>query len=95
MKVKTRSFTKTKGKLRADKKKRDFGLVPRKRFCRFCVDKVQSIDYKDMKRMEAFITERGKILSSRISGNCAKHQRWIAEALKKARFISLIPYVRQ
>jgi small subunit ribosomal protein S18 len=69
-------------------------LTLRKKFCRFCLDKVKGIDYKDVKRLEAFITERGKILSSRISGNCAKHQRRIAEAIKKARFISLIPYVR-
>jgi len=92
MKVKTKTFTKTRPK--ATTKKRDAHLTARKRFCRFCVDKVESIDYKDIKRLEAFITERGKILSSRISGNCAKHQRQIAEAIKKARFISLIPYIR-
>jgi small subunit ribosomal protein S18 len=90
MKVKTRTFTKK----RTDRKKRDFGLVPKKRFCRFCVDKVKAIDYKDMKRLETFITERGKILTSRVSGNCARHQRWIAEAIKKARFLSLLPYKR-
>ncbi|OGX19837.1 MAG: 30S ribosomal protein S18 [Omnitrophica WOR_2 bacterium RBG_13_44_8b] len=66
----------------------------KKRFCRFCADKVKTIDYKDVKRLESFITERGKILTSRISGNCAKHQRRIAEAIKKARFLSLIPYKR-
>ncbi len=90
MKVKTKTFTKA----RTTAKKRDTHLVPRKRFCRFCVDKVKSIDYKDMKRLEAFITDRSKIISSRISGNCAKHQRCIAEAIKKARFISLLPYTR-
>ena len=92
MKVKQRTFTKTKTK--AAIKKRDTHLITRKRFCRFCVDKVKYIDYKDAKRLEAFITERGKIASSRISGNCAKHQRRIAEAIKKARFISLVPYIR-
>jgi small subunit ribosomal protein S18 len=66
----------------------------RKRFCRLCVDKVKTIDYKDAKRLEAFIKERGKILSPRISGNCAKHQRRVAEAIKKARFVSLLPYTR-
>jgi len=90
MKVKTKTFT----KLKSLGKKREMHLPPRKRFCRFCVDKVKTIDYKDIKRLEAFITERGKILSSRISGNCAKHQRRIAEAIKVARFISLIPYTR-
>ena len=88
MKVKTRSFTKTKSK------RKDAHLIVRKRFCRFCADKVKSIDYKDLKRLENFITERGKIVSTRFSGNCAKHQRRIAEAIKKARFLSLLPYVR-
>ncbi|OGX44897.1 MAG: 30S ribosomal protein S18 [Omnitrophica WOR_2 bacterium RIFCSPLOWO2_12_FULL_51_8] len=86
MKVKTRSTT------RKLVRKKDTRLVPRKRFCRFCVDNVKTIDYKDIKRLENFITERGKILTSRISGNCAKHQRRITEAIKKARFVSLIPY---
>jgi small subunit ribosomal protein S18 len=90
MKVKTRSF----GKTRTAAKKKDARLVLRKRFCRFCADKVKAIDYKDTKRLESFITERGKIVSTRFSGNCAKHQRRIAEAIKKARFISLIPYTR-
>jgi small subunit ribosomal protein S18 len=75
-------------------KKRDALLIQRKRFCRFCVDKVKAIDYKDARRLESFITERGKIVSTRLSGNCAKHQRRLAEAIKKARFISLIPYTR-
>jgi len=88
MRIKTKTFTKSATK------KRDLNLITRKRFCRFCVDKVKSVDYKDIKRLETFITERGKILSSRISGNCAKHQRLIAEAIKKARFISLVPYTR-
>lgn len=74
-------------------KKRD-SLMTRKKFCRLCADKTKSLDYKDTKRLEAFITERGKITSSRGSGNCAKHQRMVAEALKKARFLSLIPYTR-
>ena len=68
-------------------------LIPRKKFCRFCVNKIRTIDYKDLKLMEAFITEKGKIVSRRFSGNCAKHQRTVAEAVKKARFISLVPYV--
>jgi len=101
MKVKTkvggtsRSKTLTKGKGKfGDKKKRSMHSIGRKRFCRLCVDKATSVDYKDVKRLEAFITERGKMLSSRLSGNCAKHQRVIAEAITKARFVSLMPYVR-
>ncbi len=75
-------------------KKRDVLTSVRKKFCRLCVDKVKSLDYKDMRRLEAFIKERGKIVSTRISGNCAKHQRMVAEAIKKARFMSLLPYTR-
>jgi len=75
-------------------KKRDILSAVRKKFCRLCVDKVKSLDYKDARRLEAFIKERGKIVSTRISGNCAKHQRMVAEAIKKARFMSLLPYTR-
>ena len=76
------------------RKKRVSLLPVRKKFCRLCVDKTKAIDYKDVKRLEGFIRERGKILSRRISGNCAKHQRRITEAIKKARFMSLLPYTR-
>jgi len=69
-------------------------LSLRKRFCRFCADKNRTIDYKDVRTLESFIKERGKIVSSRSSGNCSAHQRRIAEAIKKARFLSLVPYVR-
>lgn len=75
-------------------KKRERFLPLRKKFCRLCVDKVKSMDFKDAKRLEAFIKERGKIVSSRISGNCAKHQRQVADAIKKARYLSLLPYTR-
>ena len=92
MKVKTKIKLKP-GQKRTFTKKRD-GLLTRKRFCRLCMDKAKAVDYKDVKRLEAFITERGKMASSRISGNCAKHQRLVAEAIKKARFLSLIPYTR-
>jgi small subunit ribosomal protein S18 len=75
-------------------RKRDKGALMRKKFCRLCVNKVKSLDYKDIKTLESFIRERGKIISARVSGNCAKHQRMVAEAIKKARFISLLPYMR-
>ena len=92
MKVKQKVFgAKSKDKLL--KKKKDLGPV-RKKFCRFCVDKLGSIDYKDIKRLEFFITERGKIVSSRYSGNCARHQRHVRELVNKARFLSLLPYTR-
>jgi small subunit ribosomal protein S18 len=74
---------------------RDKDLFPRelrKKVCRFCQDKVaaSSIDYKDLSRISKFITERGRILSRRISGTCAKHQRKVAEALRQARFLALL-----
>lgn len=75
-------------------KPREKSLVTKKKFCRFCKNKISIIDYKDMKLLESFIRERGKILSSRYSGTCARHQRRVADAIGKARFISLLPYVR-
>ncbi len=74
-------------------KKKDI-LSIRKKFCRLCLDKTKAMDYKDVRRLEAFIKERGKIVSTRISGNCAKHQRMVAEAIKKARYLSLMPYTK-
>ncbi len=65
----------------------------RKRECRFCVEKIPVIDYKDTPVLQKYITERGKIVSSRISGNCAKHQRKVAKAIKRARMIGLLPFV--
>ncbi len=82
-------------KVKIKPKRRNALLQFRKRVCRFCAEKVKvSIDYKDFKRLEAFIRERGKIISVRVSGNCAKHQRMLTRAIKKARFLSLLPYVR-
>jgi small subunit ribosomal protein S18 len=72
--------------------KRERGRRPRKRVCSFCVDKVQSIDYKEAHKIRKYITERGKILPRRISGNCAKHQRQVTIVIKQARSIALLPY---
>jgi small subunit ribosomal protein S18 len=85
-----------KPRVRKDKKREGpFGSpIFRKRFCRFCADKLKVIDYKDVKSLEGFIRERGRIVSRRFSGNCAKHQRRLAEAVKKARSIALLPYVK-
>ena len=94
MKVKTAFKSKSFSKGKFGEKKRSAHVIVRKKFCRLCVDKVKSLDYKDAKRLEAFITERGKIVSRRYSGNCAKHQRLVAEAIIKARFVSLLPYTR-
>ncbi len=67
----------------------------RRRVCNFCVDKVEFIDYKDISRLKRFISERGKILPRRISGNCAKHQRQLTTAIKRARNIALLPYTME
>lgn len=67
----------------------------RKKKCRFCVEKVDHIDYKDVTRLKRNITERGKIIPRRITGNCARHQRQLAQAIKRARFIALMPYVAE
>ncbi|HSS21399.1 MAG TPA: 30S ribosomal protein S18 [Pyrinomonadaceae bacterium] len=64
----------------------------RRRICRFCIEKVDILDFKDARFLGNFIPERGKILPRRISGNCAIHQRMLAEAIKRARNIALLPY---
>lgn len=64
----------------------------RRRICRFCIEKVDIIDFKDVRFLQNYIPERGKILPRRISGNCAIHQRMLAEAIKRARNIALLPY---
>jgi len=64
----------------------------RKKVCRFCVDKVDDINYKDVKLLHAFVAERGKIVPRRISGVCAPHQRRLTDAIKKARNIALLPF---
>lgn len=67
----------------------------KRKVCRFCHDKNAVIDYKDVKLMEQFITDRGKILPRRVTGTCAKHQRGVAQAVKRARIIAIIPFVEK
>jgi len=67
----------------------------RKRFCRFCAEKTPFIDYKDVKTLRAYLTDRGKILSRRITGACAKHQKEFTTAIKRARNIALLPFVEK
>ncbi len=64
----------------------------RKRVCKFCVEKIEYIDYKDLKTLQQFIPERGKILPRRISGTCALHQRKLQNAIKRARIAALLPF---
>jgi small subunit ribosomal protein S18 len=73
------------------------GAAPRRRFsrrkgCRFCGDKTLKIDYKETRTLRYFVSERGKIVPRRISGNCAEHQRKVTEAIKRARNIALLPF---
>ena len=75
--------------------RRDRGRKPRRKVCSFCVDKVDHIDYKDVAKLRRFVTERGKILPRRISGNCAKHQRQVTVAIKRARNIALLPFTAE
>ena len=67
--------------------------VFRKKVCKFCVDRVEWIDYRDTARLSKLTSERGKILPRRISGTCARHQRELSRAIKRARSIALMPYV--
>lgn len=68
-------------------------FVPRRKVCRFCADQVREIDWKQIAVLRSFTTERGKILSSRVTGVCTKHQRQLATAVKRARNVALLPFV--
>lgn len=61
--------------------------------CQFCINKIDEMDYKDIDKLKKYVSERGKILPRRVTGNCAKHQRVVTEAVKRARHIALLPYV--
>lgn len=67
-------------------------FVRRRRVCKFCVDKIEFIDFKDIKLLQGFIPERAKILPRRVSGTCALHQRKLQNAIKRARVMALIPF---
>lgn len=67
----------------------------KRKVCAFCIDKATSIDYKDINKLRKYVTERGKILPRRISGNCAKHQRMLTVAIKRARNIALLPFTTE
>ena len=67
----------------------------KRRQCNFCADKIEHIDYKEVPRLRRYITERGKILPRRITGNCAHHQRQLTVAIKRARTMALLPYTSE
>ena len=71
------------------------GRRPKRRNCTFCGEKATFVDYKDVNRLRRFVTERGKILPRRVSGNCARHQRVLATAVKRARELALLPYTAE
>ena len=79
---------------RPSRKKKDRRPVRRKK-CKFCLDRVEHIDYKDERRLRRFMTDRGKITPRRITGTCARHQRMLAAAVKRARIVALVPFVRE
>jgi small subunit ribosomal protein S18 len=81
----------TPAKKRAQKKERR----PKRRVCNFCADKIANINYKDVTRLRKFISERGKILPRRISGNCARHQRLLTVSVKRARIIAFLPFTSE
>ncbi len=78
----------------ADRPERDIrrGRKGRKKVCAFCVDRAEFIDYKDVAKLRRFISERGKILPRRVTGTCARHQRELTVAIKRARHLALLPY---
>lgn len=77
---------------RNERRFRPRGRRPRRKVCDFCAGKIPYIDYKDSNRLRRYMTERGKIAPRRMSGLCAKHQRQLAVAIKRARAIALLPY---
>mgnify|MGYP003237313187 FL=1 len=77
---------------RPERDNRRGGRKGRKKVCGFCVDKVGSIDYKDVARLRRFISERAKILPRRVTGTCARHQRELTVAIKRARHLALLPF---
>ena len=71
------------------------GRFQRRRFCQFCVDKVEHIDYKDVSLLKRFVSDTGQIDSRRRTGTCARHQRRLTLAIKRARFLALLPYTAE
>ena len=72
--------------------RKPFKRMNKKKVCQFCVDKAEAIDYKDAQKLKKYVTEKGKMLPRRMTGVCAKHQRMLAEAVKRARIVALLPF---
>jgi small subunit ribosomal protein S18 len=86
--ARSKSKTKTKRRRSTDDDRRY-----KRKSCRFCADKIAAIDYKDSNRLRNFVTERGKIVPRRITGNCSRHQHILTKAIKRARVTGLLPFV--
>jgi small subunit ribosomal protein S18 len=89
-----RDRLRARARKKARRQQRKKGFVRRK-VCRFCADKALVLDYRDAKTLRLFVSETGKMIPRRISGNCAKHQRPLAMAIKRARILALLPYTGQ
>ena len=72
--------------------RKPFKRLNKRKVCQFCVDKAEAIDYKDVNKLKKYVTEKGKMLPRRMTGVCAKHQRMLAEAVKRARIVALLPF---
>jgi small subunit ribosomal protein S18 len=73
----------------------EFGMRRRKKVCRFCENKIDFIDFKDERSLRRFVTERGKIVPRRISGNCARHQRKLTTAIKRSRYMAILAFASE
>jgi small subunit ribosomal protein S18 len=82
-------------KMKRPKKKNGVERKPKRKVCSFCVDKITEIDYKDTPKLRKYVSERGKIVPRRISGTCAKHQRAVTSAIKRARVIALLSFAAE
>ena len=72
--------------------KKPYKRVSKKKVCQFCIEKATAIDYKEVGKLRKYVTEKGKMLPRRMTGVCAKHQRMLAEAIKRARIVALLPF---
>lgn len=90
-----RSYNKSDSYDKSDSKGGFRARRAKRKVCPFCVDKVKEIDYKEVAKLRKYVSERGKILPRRISGTCAKHQRAVTEAIKRARHIALLAFTTE
>ncbi len=90
-----RKQARTQGRTRREKEDKAWLKKPKRKVCIFCRDKVDYVDFKDLQLLRKFVSDRGKIRARRVSGNCAEHQRDVAQAVKNAREMALLPYTQR